>query len=106
MGGDGDDACREEPGSVSDASQCSVPSCEKTYDTHALPGSNECCDTKHEADCRKCSPASTSITESDENRRDDTTKDAENTKTTSEDDTGPIAVANGPSNEVRVGLMT
>ena len=78
----------------------------KTYHTHALPGSNECCNTKHEANGRECSPASTSITESNEDRTDDTTKDAGNTKTTSEDDTRPIAVADGPSNEVGMGLMT
>ena len=84
----------------------SIPSCGKTYHTHALPGSKECCNTKHEANGRKCSPASTSITESNEDRTDDTTKDAGNTKTTSEDDTRLIAVADGPSNEVGVSLMT
>lgn len=77
-----------------------------TYDTHALPGRNECCNTNHEANGRKYSPAATGVTESDKNGTNDTTKDAGNTKTTGEDDTGSVAVANGPSNEVGVGLMT
>lgn len=75
-------------------------------DTHALPGSNECCNTNHEANGRKNSPASTCVTESDENGANDTTKDAGNAKTTGEDDTRGVAVANGPSNEVGVGLVT
>ena len=49
MGGGGDDASREEPDQVSDGSYGSVPSNRKAYHTHALPGSNECCDTEHEA---------------------------------------------------------
>lgn len=78
----------------------------KTYDTHALPGSNERGNTNHEANGRKNSPTSTSITESDEYGTDDTTKNAGNTKTPGENDTGPVAIANRPSNKVGVGLMT
>lgn len=79
---------------------------EKTYDTHALPGSYECCNTNHKANGRKYSPASTGVTESDKNGTNDTTKDTGNTKTTGEDDTGSVAVADGPSNEVGVRLVT
>ncbi len=78
----------------------------KTYDTHALPGSNECCNTNHEANGRQYSPASTSVTESDENGTDNTTEDSGNTKTAGEYDSGRIAVANGPSNKIGVGLVT
>ena len=78
----------------------------KTYDTHALPGRNEGRNTNHEAYSREYSPAATSVAESDENCTNDTTKDTGNTKTTGKDDTGRIAVANSPSNEVRVGLVT
>lgn len=78
----------------------------KTYDTHALPSGNERGNTNHEANGRKDSPASTSVTESDEYGTDDTTKNAGNSKTTGENDTGPVAVANRPSNEIGVGLMT
>lgn len=78
----------------------------KTYDTHALPGSNECCNTNHEANGRNNSPAPTSVTESDESSTYDTTEDAGNTKATGEDDAGPVTVANGPSDKVGVGLVT
>lgn len=77
-----------------------------TYDTHALPGSNERGNTNHETNGRKDSPASTSMTESDEYGTDDTTKNAGNTKTTGENDTGSVAVANRPSDEVGMSLMT
>ena len=97
----------EDLGSISDASSALFLEFQRrTYDTHALPGSDECCNTNHEANGREYSPAATSITESDENGTDDTAENAGNTETTSENDTGSIAVANGPSNEVRVGLMT
>ena len=79
---------------------------EETYDTHALPGSDECCDTNHESNGREYPPASTSVTEGDENGTDDTTQDAGNSEATGKDHTGAVAVANGPSDEVGVGLVT
>ena len=79
---------------------------EYTYDAHALPRSNQCCDTDHEANGRKHSPTSASVTETDENGTSDSTNYAGNTKTTGEDDTGCIAVANGPSDKIGVGLKT
>ena len=79
---------------------------EYTYNAHALPRSNQCCDTDHEANSRKYSPASTGVTETDENGTDDSTNYAGNTKTTGEDDPRCIAVTNGPADEIGVGLMT
>ena len=79
---------------------------EDTYDTHAFPGSNECRDANHKSNSRKCPPPSTGFTEGDENGTNDTTKDAGNTETAGEDNTGLIAVANCPSNEVGMGLVT
>ena len=45
------------------------------------------------------------MTEGDENGTDDTTKDAGNTKTTGKNDTGSVAIANGPANEIGMGLV-
>ena len=96
----------ENLGRISDVGLAQFQAVSKTYDTHALPGSNEGCNTNHETNGREYSPASTSVTESDENGTNDTTKDSGDTETTGKDDTGRIAVANGPPNEVRMGLVT
>ena len=80
MGGDGDGACHGVPRkNLAMAAWLTFRAKEKTYDTHALPGSNECCNTNHEANGRQYSPASTSVTESDENGTDNTTEDSGNT---------------------------
>lgn len=77
-----------------------------TYHTHALPCCDEGSDTdKPERECNH-TPATTSVTESDEKVDKETTNDTEDTKTAGKDDTRTVAVADGPADEVRVGLFT
>ena len=77
-----------------------------TYHAHALPRGNEGRDTKHEKTGREHPPTSTSVAQSDQNSGNDTTDNASNTEATGEDDARPVAVANGPANEVGMGLVT
>ena len=69
---------------------------------HALDGSEKGGNADQESNDGKYTPATASTAEGDEDRSDKTSNDAEDTKTTSEDDTRTVAVANSPADEVGV----
>src|SRR5450755_539338 len=77
-----------------------------TYNTHALPGSEQSGDTDYEPNCRKDPPSTTSSTQGDDECDDDTKHNTTNTKTPSEENTRPIAITNGISNEHGMRLVT
>jgi len=73
---------------------------------HTLPGSNKSGDANQKPDDRQHAPRTAGTAECDEDSSDETTDDATDTKTTSKYDARTIAVADGPANEVGVGLAT
>src|SRR5690349_10915182 len=76
------------------------------HNTHALPGSNQGRDANEEANERHDAPSTTSAAEGENNGGNETTDDSANAKTACKDDTGTVAIADGPSDEVGVGLAT
>ena len=77
-----------------------------TYDTHALPSSEESSNADHEADGRKYSPATASVTEGDKYRCYDASNNTRNTEPSSKDYTRSIAIADRPADEVGMRLAT
>ena len=73
-------------------------------DAHALPGGDESGDADEPAKEGKNTPSPASGRKSDDEIRDETGGDGEDTQATGEDDTGSVAVADGPADEVRVSL--
>jgi len=73
-------------------------------DTHPLPCRNQSRNTDDPANGSQRTPASTRITECDENGDDDTEENRTNAETASKDDAGTIAVADSPANEIGVSL--
>lgn len=73
-------------------------------DAHALPGGDESGNADEPAKEGKDAPAATSRRESDDNVGNQTSNDTKDTKTTSEDDTRAIAIADSPADEVGVRL--
>jgi hypothetical protein len=76
-----------------------------TYHTHALPGSDQGCNADEEANSRKSSPATSSGAEGEDDCDEEAGKNATNTKTTSEDDPRPVAVADCVADEVGMCLV-
>lgn len=73
---------------------------------HSLPSSDEGGDADEESDEGEDTPGPTSAAEGDENSGDEASDDTCDPEPTSEDDAGAIAIADGPANEVGVGLPT
>lgn len=73
-------------------------------DAHSLPGGNQGGDADEEADDGEDTPGTARTAEGEEDGSNEATDDAGNTKTAGEDDTRTVAVADGPSDEVGVGL--
>lgn len=73
--------------------------------THAFPCCDECRDTKDPTDDRQHSPGTTRRAECDEQVCNEGEKYACDAQTSSKDHTRPIAVTNGPADEVRMGLF-
>ena len=73
--------------------------------THALPGGDESRNSNEPAQEWQNSPSPTSVAEGDEQIGKETSKYAEDAETASEDDARSVAVADGPSDEVRVCLL-
>jgi hypothetical protein len=71
---------------------------------HSLPGGDESSDTNEPAKEWDDAPATAGGGECDDEVGDQASSDGEYTKTTSEDDTRTVAVADRPSNEVGVRL--
>ena len=76
------------------------------YHTHALPGCYESGDPKHEPNSSQHSPPTTGVAESNKNSREDASQYTKDSKTTGEDHTRSVTVANGPSDEVGMSLVT
>lgn len=72
--------------------------------THALPCRNERGYANNEPDQGKHPPGTTSAAQRQDNCDDKTSDNATNAQSASEDNTGSIAVADGPTDEVGVGL--
>lgn len=77
-----------------------------TYNTHALPCSNQGCNPDKEADGRKSSPATTGRAQSENYCTERAANNATNTETPSEDDAWPVTVANCVSDKVGMCLMS
>lgn len=75
-------------------------------DTHTFPGSDERRDADNKANQGKDPPATTSAAESQDDGDNETSDDAADAQSTGEDDTGTVAVANGPADEIGVSLAT
>lgn len=73
-------------------------------DTHALPGGNESADANEVENEGDGSPAAVGAGECDENVNKQAGENATDTKTAGEDDTGTVAVADSPADEVGVSL--
>jgi len=73
---------------------------------HALPSSNQGGYANHEADERKKTPAAACAAQGDENGGSEASDNTGHAQTTCEDDTRAVPVANGPSNEIGMGLAT
>lgn len=76
------------------------------HHTHAFPGCNQGGDADEEANQRHDTPCTTSTTESENDCSNDTGDDAADTETTCKDDTGTVAVADGPADKVGMCLAT
>lgn len=96
-------ACRGAPGLVSTGDM--DRSGGYTYNAHALPCSNQGCNTNHETNSGQHSPATSGVTKSNQDGGYNSTNDASNTKTTSEDHARSIAVANSPTYEIGMCLV-
>ena len=73
---------------------------------HTLPSSDKRRDTDHEADGGKDPPAATGVAESDEDSGDDAAYNSGGAQTSGENNAWPVAVADGPADEVGMGLVT
>ena len=74
------------------------------YDAHALPSCDESADADEVEDECDDAPCSSSARECDKEVDQQACDDPADPETTSEDDTGPISVANGPADEVGMCL--
>lgn len=75
-------------------------------DAHALPGSDECGDTDDIEKDREHTPCTACVGQCDEKIDKDAESNDTDTKTTSKDNTRTVAVADGPTDEVRVSLTS
>lgn len=75
-------------------------------DAHTLPGSNKSSNTDHEANSGKNSPAASSIAQHNQDCSNDATNNTSYAEAASEDDAWSVTVADRPTDEVRMGLMT
>lgn len=100
---DGDGASRAGPSGASEHIQ-KMSHKSATYHTHALPCGNESRHADEEADEGENTPTSPSTAEGDEDRSNEAADDATDAKATSKDNSRPVAVANGPSDEVGMSL--
>lgn len=75
-------------------------------DAHTLPSRDEGSNPNSEADGGEDSPATPGVAQDDENGSEDATKDPCSSQTTGKDNSGAVTVANCPSDEVLVGLVT
>jgi hypothetical protein len=73
-------------------------------DTHTLPGGDQGRNTEDEKNDGEYTPSTSNMTECDDDECDDGSDDEEDTETASKDDTGTVAIADGPSNEVGMSL--
>lgn len=71
---------------------------------HSLPGSDESRNTDEETDEGEDAPGSTGAAESDEDSCNKTTYNSTDTEASSKDDTGTVAIADSPANEVGMSL--
>jgi hypothetical protein len=71
---------------------------------HSLPGGDESSNANEPTEEWNNAPASASGGECDYEIGDETSSDGEDTETASKNDARSVAVADGPSNEVGVGL--
>ena len=77
-----------------------------THDTHALPCRNQRRNADNPSYRRQSPVAASGAAQGDENGGDEAQQDGGDAETTGEDDARSIAVADGPADEVRVGLTT
>lgn len=75
-------------------------------DAHALPSSNQSSYTDHKANGREHAPAASSTAQHNQDGRNDAANDPSDAKATGEDDAWSVAIADRPSNEIWVGLVT
>lgn len=75
-------------------------------DAHTLPCGHQCRNTNHPADSRESPPSTWRMAQSDHDRSNEAEDNGTDSQPTSEDDTGTIAVADCPADEVRVSLAT
>jgi hypothetical protein len=75
-----------------------------TYDTHALPRGDQRRKPKNGQDNRQHAPRSTHAAQRDDDLSNDCGNNQTGAQTAGEDNTGSIAVANGPADEVGVSL--
>jgi hypothetical protein len=80
-----------------------VPS---THNTHALPGCKEGRDANDKPNCRDCSPCTGGRADGEQDNAEKATKDTTNAELFSEELARWIAVADGPTNEVGMRLLT
>lgn len=105
MAEDDDDACHEEP-AINQYKTLVFRQFGVAYNAHSLPSTDQGRNANHKANGREYSPAPTSVAESNEDSCDNAADNSTNTKAPCKDHTRPVAVTDGPSNEVGVGLMT
>ena len=72
--------------------------------THALPGSDQGGDANEESDQRHDTPSAAGAANSEDDGSEQSSHDTTDTKTTSEDDARAVSIADGPADEVGVGL--
>ena len=75
-----------------------------TYHTHALPGGDQRRSANHQPDHRHNPPCPTSGAQCEDEAGDDTGENTKDTQAASKDNARAITVADGPADEVRVGL--
>lgn len=75
-------------------------------DAHSLPRSNQCRDADEKSNQRNYSPGPASGAEGKNDGNNQTSHNATNTQAACEDDARPVAIANGPTNEVGMRLAT
>lgn len=77
-----------------------------THHTHALPSSEKGCNANEQTQESQCPPTSVGGAESNDDGINDTSDDAADSKTSGESLSWGVSVADGPANEVGMGLVS